>query len=106
MKRFFVYILKCSDDSYYTGVTNSLDRRLAEHEEGRDSSCYTFKRRPIKLVFSQDFMDVKEAISFEKQLKNWSRKKKEALINKNWNELKSLAACKNLTSHENFKDSK
>ncbi len=99
MKRFFVYILKCSDQSYYTGVTNSIDRRLAEHNEGTDPFCYTFKRRPVNLVFVQEFMDVKEAISFEKQIKGWSRKKKEAIIQDRWELLKSYAACQNETSH-------
>lgn len=99
MKRFFVYILKCSDQSYYTGVTNSIDRRLAEHNEGTDPFCYTFKRRPLNLVFLQEFMDVRDAISFEKQVKGWSRKKKEAIIKDQWELLKLLAECRNQTSH-------
>ena len=80
MNRFFVYILKCYDSIYYTGVTNSIERRFSEHQEGIDQACYTFKRRPLELVFVQEFMEIKEAIAFEKQVKGWSRKKKEALI--------------------------
>jgi len=53
MNQYFVYILLCSDSSYYTGVTNNLDRRLYEHEAGFDPKSYTFKRRPLKLVFKK-----------------------------------------------------
>ncbi len=102
MDRFFVYILKCSDSSYYTGVTNSVERRFSEHQDGFDQACYTFKRRPLELVFVQEFMEIKEAIAFEKQLKGWSRKKKEAIIQDNWKLLKSLSECKNESSHKNY----
>jgi len=53
MNQYFVYILLCSDSSYYTGVTNNLDRRLYEHEASFDPKSYTFKRRPLKLVFKK-----------------------------------------------------
>ncbi|SKC15074.1 GIY-YIG nuclease family protein [Dyadobacter psychrophilus] len=76
-----VYILKCSDESYYTGVTNCLERRLAEHTSGRKETSYTYSRRPVELVFSRKFKYVNDAIAFEKQVKGWSRKKKEAIIN-------------------------
>jgi len=79
MNQYFVYILLCSDSSYYTGVTNNLDRRLYEHEASFDPKSYTFKRRPLKLVFQKIFTEVTQAIAFEKQVKGWSRKKKEAL---------------------------
>ncbi|GAB3232329.1 GIY-YIG nuclease family protein [Algoriphagus aestuariicola] len=102
MKAYFVYILECSDSSYYTGVTNNLTRRLDEHQSGLDPYCYTYPRRPIEMVFVQEFQEIKAAISFEKQLKGWSRKKKEAVINGDWNKLKSLAECRNATSHTNF----
>ena len=76
-----VYILECSDSSYYTGVTNDLDRRLWEHETGYDPSAYTFFRRQVKLVYSDWISDPSQAIALEKQIKGWSRAKKEALIN-------------------------
>ncbi|WP_425637847.1 GIY-YIG nuclease family protein [Algoriphagus yeomjeoni] len=104
MKIYLVYILKCSDNSFYTGVTNNLERRLTEHSEGLDPFCYTAKRRPLELVFVQEFQEIKEAISFEKQIKGWSRKKKLAMINGEWDKLKELAECKNETSHKNFKE--
>jgi len=103
MKKYYVYILKCSDNSYYTGVTNNVERRLLEHESGINPECYTFKRRPLELVFCNEFQEIKQAIAFEKQVKGWSRKKKEAIINGNWQLLNSLAACKNSSTHKNFR---
>ncbi len=103
MKTMFVYILKCKDNSYYTGVTNDLGRRFAEHEEGLNPKDYTFKRRPIELVYYEMFSDPRDAIEREKQVKGWSRKKKEALIEKNWDKLKEFSKCLNETSHENKK---
>ncbi|NBC84255.1 MAG: GIY-YIG nuclease family protein [Bacteroidetes bacterium] len=102
MKYFNVYILKCADGTYYTGVTNSIERRLAEHIEGYDPNAYTFHRRPVELVFCESCISPHEAIDLEKQIKGWSRKKKEALIERNWYKLKELAVCKNLTSHKNY----
>ena len=78
---YVVYILRCSDQSYYTGVTNDLHRRFEEHALGINKDAYTADREPVKLVYSVSFHDVREAIHFEKVVKAWSRKKKEALIN-------------------------
>ncbi|HQF42521.1 MAG TPA: GIY-YIG nuclease family protein [Ignavibacteriaceae bacterium] len=80
MKDFYIYILECSDSSFYTGVTNNVEKRLNEHQSGIIKG-YTSKRLPVKLVFSERFADVNQAIRFEKQVKGWSRKKKLALIN-------------------------
>lgn len=91
MKQYFVYILLCSDDSYYTGITNDLERRLEEHRAGYNQSCYTYKRRPLKLVFYEMFTDANQAIAFEKQVKGWRREKKEAIINGDWNALPKLS---------------
>ena len=102
MKTYFVYILKCSDASYYTGITNNLERRVAEHQDGYNNLSYTHNRRPVELVFYEIFGDPDNAISFEKRVKNWSRKKKEALIEQNWEKLKQYAQCKNETTHKNF----
>lgn len=95
MKTYDVYILLCSDGKYYTGITNDLQRRLAEHQDGDDPKAYTFKRRPVKLVFSEVFIDVNQAIEFEKQVKGWRRAKKEALINGQWEKLPELAKNRN-----------
>jgi len=78
---YYIYILECSDKSYYTGITNDLTRRVNEHQDGRIEKAYTHTRRPVKLVYSETFIDVKQAIAREKQLKKWNRAKKEALIN-------------------------
>jgi putative endonuclease len=105
VKIFYVYILKCSDGSYYTGVTSNIERRIFEHETGIDPRAYTYKRRPVEIVYYNYFQDPIQAITFEKQIKKWIRKKKEALIQENIESLKKLAACKNETSH-NFLNSK
>ena len=75
----FTYILKCSDGSYYTGVTNDVHWRFWEHQEGMIQG-YTHSRRPVELVWSSDDVDIVSAIAAEKQIKGWRRAKKEALI--------------------------
>jgi len=80
VKIYWVYIVECTDGSYYIGITNDAVRRVAEHNQGLDVHCYTFKRRPVRLVYSADFYDPNQAIAWEKQIKGWSRKKKQALI--------------------------
>jgi putative endonuclease len=102
--RYIVYIVKCSDDSYYTGITNNIERRVYEHNTSIDETAYTFNKRPVALVFYEAFKDVHQAIAFEKQVKGWTRKKKEALIENNWDKLKDLSICKNGTSHTKFKE--
>jgi putative endonuclease len=96
--RYTVYILECSDGSYYTGVTNDLDRRLWEHETGFNTRCYTFKRRPVILKYQETTTDVKQAILWEKQIKGWSRKKKEALFKGDWEEVQRLSRSPASTS--------
>lgn len=86
----WVYILECSDKSYYTGVTNNLDRRLFEHNSGIHKG-YTSIRLPVKLLFSEEFNDPRTAIEREKQIKGWSRSKKEALIKSDYNLLVELS---------------
>ncbi|MBI5263707.1 MAG: GIY-YIG nuclease family protein [Bradyrhizobium sp.] len=76
----FLYILRCADGSYYIGVTRtSLEARIAQHNAGTFGG-YTLTRRSVKLVFSQWFEHVTDAIENERKLKKWSRAKKEALI--------------------------
>ncbi len=77
----FVYILRCSDDSYYVGSTRtSLEARVAEHNAGKYRG-HTWNRRPVKLVYHETFANITDAIAAERQLKGWSRAKKEALMN-------------------------
>lgn len=91
---YFVYIVECSDGLYYTGVTNNLDRRIEEHNEGIEIKSFTYKRRPVKLSYWLRFSNVNKAIEWEKQLKGWGRKKKEALFIEDWDEIKRLAKSK------------
>jgi putative endonuclease len=91
---FWVYILRCADGSYYTGHTDNLDKRIAEHHAGAIATCYTFKRRPLQLAFSQDFPTREEALASEQQIKGWSRKKKEAMMRGDWAEVSRLAKSK------------
>jgi putative endonuclease len=94
MNTYYIYILLCSDNSYYIGVTNNLEERVLQHQNGFDLASYTFNKRPISLVYSEEFIDVKQAIEREKQLKKWSRAKKEALINNDLVKLKNLSKSK------------
>lgn len=87
---FWVYLLRCADSSYYTGHTDNLELRLAQHQAG-ELPGYTHDRRPVVLVFSADFPTREEALSMEHRLKGWSRAKKEALIKNDWTEISRLA---------------
>lgn len=87
---FFVYILGCSDSSFYTGHTDNLEKRLEEHAAGVTGS-YTATRRPLELLFSQEFSSREEALAAELQIKGWSRNKKKALIAGDWQEISRLA---------------
>ncbi len=97
--------MECSDKSFYTGVTNDLERRLKEHQEGLNPNLYTHSRRPVILKWYSEAVDPHQAIALEKQIKGWTRKKKEALIDKNWAKLKEYAECMNESSHKNHSSS-
>jgi putative endonuclease len=87
---FWVYILRCSDGSYYTGHTDNLEKRITEHQAG-ESEGYTLTRLPVALMFSQDFPTRDQALACEIQIKGWSRKKKEAMMREDWSEVSRLA---------------
>jgi putative endonuclease len=91
---FWVYILRCADNSYYVGHSDDLEKRIAQHRRGTFPTCYTFNRRPIELVFSQDCQAREEALALERKLKGWSREKKAALIRNDWAEISRLARNK------------
>ena len=91
---YYTYILECSDCKYYTGVTNDLERRLMEHNNGDNITCFTYLRRPVVVKYFEHHSDINQAIAREKQLKGWGRKKKEALFNEDWDLLRELAKCK------------
>ena len=87
----FVYILRCADGRYYVGSTRtSLEERVAQHNAGTFGG-YTAYRRPVSLVFHEEFQRITDAIAAERQVKNWSRAKKEALIGGDFEALKRLA---------------
>jgi putative endonuclease len=103
MNRYYVYILKCSDGSYYTGVTNDIQRRLYEHQEGLIEDCFTHDKRPVELLFTEEYHDVNESIGREKQIKGWSRKKKEALINGDFQKLIELSKGRTPSRHPSLR---
>jgi putative endonuclease len=105
MKYLYVYILECSDASFYVGVTNDVGRRFIEHSTGIHEDAYTNTRRPLKLVFCRKFNKPIAAIKFEKQLKGWTRAKKAALMNYDFDNLHELAKCTNESSHIHFNES-
>jgi putative endonuclease len=89
----WMYILKCADDSYYVGSTRNLDLRLSQHKSGKGSR-YTSGRLPVDLVYGEEYDRVADAYSREKQIQNWGRAKREALINGNQEALPPLAKKK------------
>ncbi len=94
-----MYILVCVDGSYYTGSTKDLKRRLWQHQNGLGAN-HTAKRLPVKLVYYEFYARVSDAFYREKQVQGWSRKKKQALIAGDLNELHRLAECQNETHYE------
>ena len=87
---FAAYLLRCADGSYYVGHTDDLPHRLGQHETG-ECGGYTATRRPVSLAWSQEFATREEALAAERQIKGWSRAKKEALIAGDWKRLQQLA---------------
>ena len=90
---FYVYILNCSDGSYYTGHTDNLDVRMAQHGAG-EGCAYTSKRRPLTLLWATDCQTLNEAFELEKQIQGWSRAKKEALMRGDFAALPVLSRSK------------
>ncbi len=91
MQKSFVYILKCRDGTYFTGITNDIAIRLQQHHAGDIKNCYTYKRRPLTLVYVCGFVCGKKAFARANQIKKWSQAKKEALMNEEFEKLPSLA---------------
>ena len=94
----WVYILECRDGSYYTGSTPDLERRIAEHQSGTYEG-YTCSRRPVRLVFCYETAAIDDAFQLERQIKGWSRAKKEALIAGQYDLLPTLARCYGKRGH-------
>ncbi|WP_165872158.1 GIY-YIG nuclease family protein [Tenacibaculum sp. M341] len=89
----------------YTGVTNNIERRYEEHKKGLNRNCFTYSRRPLELIFHETFNDIEQAIYFEKKIKKWSRNKKLALAQGDYDMIKILSECRNAT-HSKYKPDK
>lgn len=100
-----MYILRCSDGSYYTGSTKYLETRLIQHQTGQGAN-FTKKRLPVELVYFEEHSRIDIAFHREKQIQGWSRRKKEALINQLPEKLHDFAKCLNESSHLNFESIK
>ena len=100
VKRYFVYMLRCADGKFYVGITNDPRRRLSEHQAGMDAGAFTYSRRPVDMVYREEFQWVQHAIAWEKQLKKWSSAKKQALVNGDFDAVHLLAKCLNATRHD------
>ena len=87
---FYVYMVECSDGSIYTGHADNLEARLAAHQDGRFRG-YTYKRRPVRLIFHEQLASRDEAFRAEREVKGWSRGKKLALATGDWQTIKRLA---------------
>ena len=97
----YMYILRCSDHTYYVGSTKNLMRRLHQHMSGIGAN-HTKKRLPVTLVYVEVFENVYLAYKRERQIHNWGHNKKKALIEGNYELLHSLAECKNDSHWKNF----
>jgi predicted GIY-YIG superfamily endonuclease len=87
---YYVYILRCADDSFYVGYARDPSERAAAHNSGQ-GAAYTFKRLPVELIYSETHATRLDAIRRERQLKRWTRKKKEALIQGDLARLRALS---------------
>ncbi|MFD2562136.1 GIY-YIG nuclease family protein [Aquimarina rubra] len=92
----YMYILECSDGTYYTGSTKDLKKRLQQHQNGEGAN-HTKKRLPVKLLYYEQYDRIDTAFYREKQVQGWSRAKKEALMRGDIEELHMLSECKNET---------
>jgi putative endonuclease len=97
----YMYILRCSNGNYYTGSTKNILERLKQHQNGEGAN-YTKKYAPVELIYFEIFDRIDDAFYREKQVQNWSRKKKEALMNCDFDVLHELAKCKNDSHYENL----
>ena len=87
----WAYMLQCADGSYYVGCTTDLDGRLGHNIAGTHGG-YTATRRPVKMVWADEFQTIHDAIGAERRIKGWSRAKKEALIRGDWEMIQRLAS--------------
>ena len=88
----WLYVVRCTDGSFYTGTTRAdVETRVGQHNAGMFPDSYTFRRRPVTLVFAEHFPTITDAIAMERQVKGWSRRKKQAMIDREWEILPQLS---------------
>lgn len=87
---YFVYILKCANGTFYTGSTSNLHDRINAHKSGADPNSYTYRLRPIKLVWAEEYESRIEALNVEKHIKGWSHVKKQALIENDFEKIHQI----------------
>jgi putative endonuclease len=105
LKSYIVYILECADGSYYTGSTADISKRLWEHDQGFMPSSYTYSRRPVKLVWtSEETARYSEALKWERQIKGWSRAKKQALIRGDFDAIHEIVKAERKQGEQKKKD--
>src|SRR6266498_3334427 len=97
-----VYILLCDDGSYYTGSAADVEKRVYEHQEGFIPTSYTYSRRPVKLLWvSEEVKRYSDALRFERQIKGWSRAKKEALIRNDFDAVHNIVKAERKQRKQN-----
>ena len=97
----YVYILECADGTFYTGSTIKLEDRIQQHQNGHGAN-HTKKRLPVKLIYFEQFTRIDEAFKREKQLQGWSRRKKIALIERNFKDLSKHSECMNASNYKDW----
>ena len=105
LKAYVVYILECADSSYYTGSAVDLSLRISQHESGASPSAYTYSRRPVRLVWtSEETNRYSEALRWERQIKGWSRAKKQALIRGDFDAIHEIVKAERKRREQNKKN--
>jgi predicted GIY-YIG superfamily endonuclease len=89
MQDFYIYILKCADNTYYTGHTDNIEKRIEEHKSNT-YECYTSTRMPVELVYLENFASRAEALEAERKIKKWGKRKKDALVSNGWDGILAL----------------
>ncbi|RZJ66608.1 MAG: GIY-YIG nuclease family protein [Flavobacterium sp.] len=97
---YYVYILRCKDGKFFTGITKNLKTEIDCLKNGSDRKNYTFNRRPFVLEWYQTFHNLEQALAIKKKLSGWSGQKKKAFLEKNFDHIQTLAECRNATHHK------
>lgn len=102
---YIVYILECADGSCYTGSTDDINKRLWQHQEGVEPSSYTYSRRSVKLVWTaEETQHYYDALLWERQIKGWSRARKQALIRGDFDGIHVIVKAERKQREQNKKE--